>query len=285
MSGVTFIAPVNCSPGTVGSFQDVDADSFATVPANCSGVILRIHNDGGTTHAFGARKNGSTDNRTGSIRHHGRQGVFIGVDAGNIFEINIAHADVKVYIIGFHTGDAVFFTNATQASLSSGSFQDWNIAALTGDDTAIAAYLEWQAATFFAARKNGSTDDRMIMGQSHEWLCVPVDGSEILEAHRASGNDNPFIVGYIKSDYTGNTNAIERSRAATGSYADLAAASSGAIAVVWEIISGGGADTTYGIRKNGATDDNQGHPGGDSHCWDIVECDSGQICEGIIDDL
>jgi len=55
--------PVDVTPGTTGSYQDVDLDTYiANLPSDVTGVILRVENTSTEAgYGFAARKNGSSD--------------------------------------------------------------------------------------------------------------------------------------------------------------------------------------------------------------------------------
>ena len=274
--------PTQITVGATGAWTDVDLDTYITVPANASTVYLRIVTiDNGINYAFGVRKNGSTDNRTTAIRRGGREGAVIGIDAGNIFEAYTGNeTDINIYIVGVSTDDAVMLTNGTLKTIASGSWVDIDISADSGADTATGAFLEWIATAAYGARKNGSTDNRVQIADSHVFTCCGVDGSEIMEAFRTSGDNSPYLIGYIKSDATFNTNAPDISTATTGSYVDLTALTTGAVAGIIEI-SGAG---NYALRQNGATDDHYAAPGGGggTHAFDFIGADGSYLIEGKI---
>lgn len=278
------VNPIDATPSTTGAFVDVDMDNYiASLPANVSGVLLKIDNTSTTTsYALGLRPNGSTDNRTDSIRRDGLIEAIIGVDADNIFECYIGNTAVKVWIIGYALdSDFVAFTNGISKSVGSGAWTDVGIAADTGTDTAKASVCEWTANVAYGQRNNGSTDNRVIAPNSHGWWTSGVDASEIFEVYRTSGGNNPWLTGYFKAGVTMHVNAIDRSLADVSAWTDktLSAGAGGII----EVTVSGASDVKYGTRKNGATDDITGYPGGELHGWSYPEADSSSIIEGWID--
>lgn len=283
---VTRVNPIDATPGTTGAFVDVDLDTYiASLPADVSGVILKIDNTSTTTaYAIGLRPNGSTDNRTDSIRRDGLIEAIIGVDADNIFECYIGNTAVKVWIIGYtQDADFVGITNGVNKSVSSGAWTDVDISTDTGANTAIAAVMEWTANVEYGQRNNGSTDNRVIAPNAHGWWTSGVDASEILEVYRTSGGNNPWLVGYFKAGVTMNVNAIDRSLGTTSAWTDITLAA-GAGGII-EVTVSGVSDVKYGTRKNGATDDITGYPGGELHTWSYPEADSSRVIEGWIDNV
>ena len=276
---VTWVTRTDVSPGTTGSWQDVDLDTYiGSLPSDVSGVILQVFNNGATTYGFGARKNGSTDNRTDTIRHHGLHGVYIGVDADNIFEIQIANAAIEVYVVGYmQDADAVWHTNGVNKYVSSGAWTDVDITTDTGGAGAIACVMEWQGGNQYGHRQNGSTDNRTTIPQSHMWSMAGCDGDEITEVYRQSGGVSPYLVGWFLQDLTVNNNAVDQSLSSTSTWTNITANASGDGALV-EVV---GSGNDFGIRNDGSSVTDNGHPGGDSHGFIATEMTS-DIYEGYI---
>lgn len=264
---VTWVTRTDISPGATGAFTDVDLDSFfGSLPADVSMVLLEVYNNSGGTEAMGARKNGSTDNRTDILRHHGLQGMWVGVDADNILELYKASVATEFYAVAYaQDADAEFLTNGIQKSVSSGSYQDIDVSAdFTG--IAIAVCLEWQGGVAYGHRTNGSTDNRVVISQSHLHTMAGCDVDEITEVFRTSGGVNPFLMGAFLQDLTINTNAPDRSLGDVDIWTNIT--SGGGDGALVEIISSA---TDYGLRLDGSAVTVIGHPGGDSHAFHAVE--------------
>jgi hypothetical protein len=283
--GVTFITPVDVSPGTALSWQDVDVSSY--IPSGSTGVLLHLVNiRGDTNYVCGLRKNGSTDARTPTLRRNSHSWGCIGVDSNRIFEAYIGYAGrVQVWLVGYFDSSAVFFDNAVDKSLgSTGAWTDVDISGDTGADTAIGAIFELRISSgsdTWGFRKNGSTDDRNVATGANNlfaYTMVGVDGSEVCEHTISSTNVDAFLVGYIKSGATFNTNATDLSLGGTGAYTDLSALPAGAIGGVFEIVSSY-SGATYALRKNGSSEDIYRVHG---HTLATVECDGSQLIEGEI---
>lgn len=278
-----FITPVEISPGSTG-WQDVDVSAY--VPVGATGVILHCVNSSANNRAFGLRKNGSTDNRTSNLQAVKHMWAAIGVDSNRILEINLANVtDIDVYLVGYYTSDAVFFTNATDKSLgSTGSWYDIDISGDTGAYTAIGAIFEINgvASSYnYGLRKNGSTDNRAaqyVVSHNCFGFVVGVDVSEICEGQIENVAVDFFLVGYILSGSTFNINATDVSLASINDWYDLSALPAGSIGGYIEIYSGG-VGQSYGLRKNGSAE-NIYQSG--KHPFGIVECDASLIIEGKI---
>lgn len=278
---ITWITPVEVTPGTPNAWIDVDVSG--SVPAGATGVILHITT--ASVQYYGVRKNGSTDDRalnTPYSRLH--LWAAIGVDANRILEAYVGNTtDVDIWLVGYFGSDSVFFTNAVDKSLgSTGSWLDIDISADTGGDTAIGAIFEaiGPPATF-GFRKNGSSDDRgSLFIWRHVWSVIGVDGSEICEGKISDLSVDFFLVGYIKSDATFNINATDLSLASTGAWTDLTALPGGATGGFIECCEPG-YNRSFGLRKNGSSE-NIYLEMGCQHTWGLVECDASQIIEGEI---
>lgn len=286
------VTPVNVSPGTTGSFVDVDVTANVANPGNLCGVILELRaSAGGLT--CGVRKNGSTDSILIAMPGIGHLYVFVGVDAGDIFEVNSSSSNVQVWLVGEVLAseggsltNRVEFTNSTTTT-----WEDQDISGQTGADTALVAFLilrrDSTSVGNLNVRCNGSTDNRTVSagatttGAGSGWgMAVAVDGSEIFESRDAvTGNLGRFgLMGWLKANATGFTNAKDYSTGTTGSYvdtdlsADVPAGNSQVFAQFT------GLNGSVGIRNNGYT--------ADDHYADIrqgtgvyTELDSGRVCE------
>ncbi len=280
---ITFITPVDVTPGTTGVWTDIDCSSY--IPVNATGVIIHHANINNNANYdwIGWRKNGSTDNRSRNIDGH--MWYSIGVSA-QIFEI-ISSSNVKTWLIGYYTDESVFFTNAIDKSVgATGAWTDINISGDTGADTAIAAHFDIIAGDWSYAiglRKNGSTDNRHERYNRHIGATIGVDASEICEAYVNNTAQTIHLVGYSKSGFSMDTNGTNVSPASTGIWTDLTALPANSIAGVYEI-HGGNFGNDYGLRKNGTSENITAN----SSSWDndkrfpIVACDTSQIVEGYI---
>jgi hypothetical protein len=277
-----FITPVEITPGSAGSWQDVDVSSY--VPSGATGVVLHIVNKETTISIYaGYRKNGSTD----AYKYQNKSSHFwtaVGVDGSRILELYIGDTTyIDVYLVGYYTSDAVFFTNNVDKSISATlAWTDIDISSNTGTDTAIGAIVKIICTNTsiytFGLRKNGSSDNRVKELYYQTADIIGVDGSEILEGYISNTYVDFYLLGYIISDSTFNTNATDVSLSSTGAWTDLSALPSGAI--------GGYIEATrtpysFGLRKKGTSESIYYAPNY-GLCCAIVEADSSRIIEGKI---
>ena len=281
-----FITKAEITGLSTGAWTTKDISAF--LPGGTTGVtgiMLHYVNIGSGRNAVGWRKNGSSDNRTGTMTGYSQGNAFVGVDGSNQFQYYIGHSDVKIWFVGYFKSEAVFFTNATNKTPGvTGSYQTIDISADTGADTAIAAMFEIDASggdNFMGIRKKGSTDDRYhYFSLRHGGAIIGVDASEQLEAKINSTNMKIYLVGFITSGATFNTNATDYSLGSTGAYADLSALPEGATGGFFEVYSTA-YDLAASLRENGAGEDLYQNPVDVCHL--AVKCDANRLVEGKIE--
>ena len=272
----TFITPVDITPATSNSW--VDADVSAHVSAAATGVMFSVHNNVANSRKYGARNNGSTDADVGDPAGGVAYG-HVGIDASGIFELfveNITNATVE--LLGYYEDEAVFFTNAsTPSGLGKDTWTDWDISALSGVDTSIAAIVRFDSSCF--CRENGSTDER-ILGASRaaSTAIVGVDASEIFEIRRDTNSEEIGLIGYLTSGYVSEgVNATDVTPATVAAWIDLTAlGSTDAIGAIYE----GYPNAKTGVVKKGITPGSEHIGPAYSHLWMVAECDSLQIVQG-----
>jgi hypothetical protein len=229
---------------------------------------------------MGARKNGSTDNRVDDTKNSSHNWFYCGVDGSGIFEVYVETAsEQEVWLVGYFGDEATFQTNGTDVSLSSkDTWLDIDISSITGGETAIAAFVETDPGWGFGLRKNGSSDDRYASPNIHNVNLVGCDGSEIFEGYITSTTQDFWVLGWLTSDATFNTNGIDISLGTTNSWLDLTALSSeDAIAGAIEVYCA--STKLYGLRKNGSSEDIYRYT---RHSTAVIECDGSQVIEGKI---
>lgn len=283
-----WITPVEITPGTADAWVDCDVSTY--VPAGATGVILHVVVTVGAVYDFSFRKNGSTDARVSrfSDTGTGNSWVAVGVDTNRVLELYLDDiTNMDVYLVGYYGSEAAFFTNAPNKSLSTtAAWTDIDISADTGAETAIAAVFDIsgsETAYYFGLRKNGSTDARTYYNRFHDCPCfvIGVDASEICEGYIDNLVMDFFLLGYIKSSHTFNTNATDLSLSTLAAWLDLAALPSGATGGYIEVPAAYG-PYLYGLRKNGSVEDIY-QTTGLRVAFGIVECDASQIIEGKIE--
>lgn len=278
-----FITPVRITPGTAGSWQDVDVS--AHIPAGSTGVILHVFkNYSAISYDFGLRKKGSTDDRHNTLYSDGHLWAAVGVDGNRVFQCYTGHITrVDAYLVGYFGSEAVFFDNAVDKSLAgTGSWDDIDISANTGADTAIGAIFDvvgvWQKN--LGLRNNGSSDNRLSAVSEHIWAVIGVDGAEICEGQIADAGIKFWLVGYLKSGATFNTNATDIALGGVGSWTDLAALPAGGIGGIIEVFTSS-YTYDYGLREKGSAEDIYGRAPY-ARAWAMVEADNNRLIEGKI---
>ena len=285
------VTPVRCTPGTANDWIDVNLDDyFSGLGSDVTGVIIHAVN---TLYvlgeAFGLRKNGSTDNRIGTIALSSHCWAAIGVDSNHIFEAYVGNTTfVDIYIVGYTKTGVTFFTNAYDKSLS--TTNTWtDIDCHVEAPGAIGLIFEINATSesgypAFALRKNGSTDNinNFVILHSNFGHIVGCDANQICEGWILDTILDFYLVGYITDGATFNTNAVALSLAGAGAWTDLAALPANSVMGFIEVASPLGIDYRYGLRKNGSSENI--YQGARYHPCGFVECDASGIIEGEVAD-
>lgn len=275
----TPITPVDVTPGTTGSWQDIDASSYIAEGATgvCCHVVVTVDDN----KRGGIRKNGSTDSFEGPLQNASHHWGFCGVDGSRIFEGYVG-SSVEIWLVGYFDSDATFFTNATQKTPGGyGSYQDINISSDTGGDTAIAAILVYSSVGSTRqvfSRKNGTSTQLHDSIKGIMYQITGVDGSEIFETYLSSSSVGLYVTGYIVDGVTIHDSPYNRSIGSTGTWTDLTALSASAVAgLYW---TNAAESYTGGWRKNGSSENIQQKV--DDAIMVCVECDASGIVEHII---
>jgi len=279
ISGMTlFEDPQDISPSVFAAWTTVDLHEY--IPSEASGVVLRIESNG--VLAVGIRHGDSTDNRTGDVDE--MCWAMVGVNADEEIDVYIQNANVKVWLVGFTSGNFVFRTNAIDKTPGVlGAWADMDCSAEAPN--AVGLIFEVQnnvgGVSSFGLRKNGSTDNRtsQMVANGIGWAVIGCDTNQIVEYYEdAAGGADVYLIGYITQDTTFFTNATDKSIGA-GVWTDIDCSSEAPKAdyLVFEVI-GGGVVADYGFRKNGSAENVVAHC--NDHAWAVVECDENQIVEG-----
>lgn len=191
---VFFTNGINVTPGTTGSFQDVDITGQVTGGDTAIAAILEHNNASNQSNGF--RKNGSTDNRTQNNEHNG---AIVGLDAGEIFEANVG-ASSTVHLLGYvrNTAHATFYDNGIDRSLgSTGAYAD--LAALpAGAIAGLYEAVNGSGGNQWSIRKKGASHDHYKNANlRHGWALVECDGSRFCEAKIASTSADFFEMGWF----------------------------------------------------------------------------------------
>ena len=96
MAAFVRVTMSDCTPGTTGSYVDIDAVTDHGVDADATGVWVRNYLDSGTLRSFDVRKNGSTDEFYDDQYDYCHAIAYVGLDANGIFEAKIESTDLKL---------------------------------------------------------------------------------------------------------------------------------------------------------------------------------------------
>jgi len=286
-----FLNPwIDVSTLTTGAW--VTHDVTAYVPSNATGIMLICNNPSGSTENFYLRMNGSTDSHYSNQTNGCSMMRCIGLDANKKFQTYQIYNTYKLYLVGYFTSDATFFTNEYEYALS-GSTGNWHTLDLSailpvGTVAVIGWHYPYNGAQYAGYRKNGSSDNRYkYIGPYFTGVIVGVDVNRRIE-YITNDDVTPHfeVVGYLTQG-TFNTNASDVSLSSTGSYIDVNV--SGTIPAnhsgcVVEVITTDNAGYNYALRMNGIGTDLY-DVSYQRHTWCFVGTDVNGIFEGKISDV
>ncbi|GAG22864.1 unnamed protein product, partial [marine sediment metagenome] len=111
----------------------------------------------------------------------------------------------------------------------------------------------------WGVRNNGSGDNHedQLYKAGHTWVAIGVDGADIFEAYRENVNIHFYIVGYITNDEGGFLlNAVDKTPARNSVWndIDISVQTGAETALSAFFLVKGQLGNTYGLRKNGSTD-------------------------------
>jgi PKD repeat protein len=252
------IPPVDVTPGSTASWQDVDCSSH--IPEGATGVILRIR---GTYAAFnvGIRKKGSSDDEHSDLAVYHYTWGFIGVDASRVFQTYIEDTGVTIWLVGYTTTGVTFNTNGVSKTPSFNSWQDIDCSSEAPNATALIFEIRGQpgnGAYQVGLRKKGSTDDRHCdLVQSRAWIIVGCNASQVCQAYiedSAGSHYTLYLIGYVTDGVTFFDNASDKSLGVTGTWTDISCqdVAPGALMLFFEVY--GNSNYQFDLRKKGSSE-------------------------------
>jgi len=276
------VTRVEISPGTTGSWQDVDVSAYVDA-GNTAFVVLEIVSKTNQNEFWGARCNGSTDDRYSSVYKYSHTYMAVAVDDDDILEIKLENAFIDVFLVAYATDDeAGALTNGTDVTPdSSGDWVDIDISSDTGDDTAVCAFFDvMPTGDDIGFRQNGSSDDRYDGYHGwHDAGMMACDGSEIVECKiEDEVNMEIYLLCWLTDNFTAITNATLCTVSELSAWEDedlSAIIDTGHDGAFFHLYYGS-ADYA-GIRKNGTEIDNTDDVSQHTYGW--VETDGSQVIE------
>jgi hypothetical protein len=186
---------VDITPGSAGSYVDVDITAQAEGGDDPTAAILSLQDTSAAPNSIFCRENTSTDDEYDDTHHN--IGYIVGVDVNDIFECKIESAtENNVWLVGYLTSDLTWRTNGTSLTLST----TW--ADRTFDASAIAGMIIAPRRTVraFGMRKNGSSEDLIYDPKDYCMFIAECDGSGIAE-HKIESTSaaKALDVGYFTS--------------------------------------------------------------------------------------
>lgn len=261
-------------------------DCSPHIPANATGVILRVYMSAGVVDTYGLRMLGSTDNRNLAVSGGCQSWAMIGVDASLRFSAIGSHATrPKYYLHGYTTPGVEYNINAPNIAVGAGAWTVVDLSALVPVGT-LGVILEVTGGGppgALGARMNGSADNRITTtGNRHNTFSIIVgcDANRRIELYQAGGGGFFYLTGWITDGVTFYPNAVNMTPALAGVWGDLPALPSSSVAGFLEV------DTTldYDLRPRGSV-----APGlyidAMSHPWAVCGVDSANVMQGRVQNI
>jgi len=194
-TGVVFLtSAIDKSLTVANAWTDIDC-TFETYDAAIGLIFEVVGNQ--TEYKFGLRNNGSSDNRTNDVQVHNDFGWIVGCDSGSVCEGYIGNTSVDLYLVGYITAGATFYTNATDLSLSVD--RSWTDLSTLPSDAAM-GFIEITTTDGieypYGLRRNGSSKEIYNYACIHPSAFVGCDSNNIIEGKILNVNTDFWLVGY-----------------------------------------------------------------------------------------
>jgi outer membrane protein assembly factor BamB len=199
MEGVTFFTNrIDKSTTSTGAWVDLDVSPH-TGADRAIGAIFTIVNTSPTRRSFALRKKGSTDDRFSIVQTDEAVLGLIGVDDLEVAQQKIQDASMDMYLVGYVTSGAVFFTNGVDKTAATiDTYLDVDITPDIGFDVANGAFVEISPTSFtfnFALRRNGAAED-FYSDMYHGFGAIGVDAAHRFEQKVENVEMRLHLVGY-----------------------------------------------------------------------------------------
>ncbi|MHC4218613.1 MAG: right-handed parallel beta-helix repeat-containing protein [Planctomycetota bacterium] len=199
MDGVTFLTnAIDKSIGATGTWTDVDI-SADTGADTAIGAVFYVMDTTRDDYAVGLRMKGSSDELYTGKDKGDCDAALIGLDANEVCQMKIESTAVDLYLVGYVTSGAVFFTNAVdKATATTGSYVDVDITGDIGSDDANGAILSLHGdgAEYFGVRRNGASYDFYERLIDQKWPIVAIDADDIFEQKISATTHDLYLTGY-----------------------------------------------------------------------------------------
>ncbi len=220
MAGVTFLTNrVDKSTATTGTYQDVTI-AADTGSATAIGAIFVMYPNAGSGADYALRKKGSTDDRYTLSRARVANVVLVGVDGVETAQQKIANVSMDLYLVGYVTSGAVYFTNAVNRSTgTTGSYVSEDMTADLGAGVANGVFLEISDTAGndrnTGLRPGGSTYD-LYAPTRHQWAVAGLDAGDVFQQQIENATHDLYMVGYSLADGAGTFRVKSGSYVGTG---------------------------------------------------------------------
>jgi hypothetical protein len=200
MEGVTFFTNrVQKTIGFLNSWRDVDISADTGTDTAVGAIFTVVNTSTVNPHQFGLRKNGSTDDRVRELDSQVATLGLVGVDGSEVAEFQVDDSSIDLYLVGYVTHGAVFFTNGiNKSTFNTGTYQDVDITSnitSRANGAFVEIYNSAGSKYRVALRRNGSTSD-LYLDHMHGFAAVGIDANDIFEQKIENTAMDLYLMGY-----------------------------------------------------------------------------------------
>jgi len=245
--------PVDVTPGTAGVYTDVDVS--AHVSGAATGAILRVTNGASVDRSYALRRNGAVDDFYQEIDALAHNGEVVPLDSGGIFEARLRSvSDLTLELVGYFELEAGWPDAPVNVTPGWNPFSyfDVDIAAHTGADTAVSAFLLFEpvGGVLAFARAKGATHSHAADIDNRQPILSGVDNNEVLQAYSESASQRLRLLGWMKDGIVVDAAALEVTPGSAETWTTHALPAGATGAAFWARSTGAGLD--WGARMKGS---------------------------------
>lgn len=286
----TFLSTiVDVTPGTAGSWQDVDLS--AHLPGNAAAAIIMMANDSTsyTADGCGARAKGSTDPWISNTFQLFQQ--IAAVTSEGVLQIySKTLTSGLAWLIGyFEQGEGVFHPNAIALAVVDSTSQWYNmdisdtVDGGAADGVAVVSYAHYAGARAVIDLASGLSSDTATTSaqnyniEHHQFVGLADGVFRYYVGSGAVNNCDIDLIGWINEEWTDwRTDRVDRTPAGTSGWQDMTALASGVIGAQY-FVEGGAGYYAAGLRAKGASVSHYG--AADRLCWCVGKAGTSDIVQ------
>jgi hypothetical protein len=238
-------------------------DCAADVPVGATAVVIQVRNGSGAGAYFPSfRPTGGTATTFAALAIRAPQTLtaVVPLDASRRFDFYCGGptGNYTLQLVAYFESEFVSLVSPVERTHGAGGtwkVEDWS-AAIPSGAVALVGVVDSYGSGSANVRARGSTDSRVPDSMGALPFVAALNAGREMEWRTPYNTDKIAAIGYLTSGFTGLSNGSEISLTTTGSYVDLPAAPTGAVAMLVETAITSN-DSWY-LRRNGNSDDGYG---------------------------